>query len=96
MEGVAVAGVIALSLSSCGSDPRTRQLTGAVAGGVAGAAIGSMFGGGSGKAVAIGAGAVLGTIAGCAVTRSEEERVQVSVAPARVSGVPLLKAQCRF
>ena len=41
-------------------------------------------------------GAVLGTIAGWAVTRSDEERVQVSVAPARGSGIPLLKAQCSF
>jgi hypothetical protein len=33
-------------------------------GGVGGAAVGSLIGGGTGQAVAIGAGAVLGTIAG--------------------------------
>jgi len=60
-----LATVSFLALPGCADmTPEQRQLTGQVAGGVTGAAIGSRFGGGSGRVVATGAGAVLGTVVG--------------------------------
>ena len=55
------------TLAACGDTPEMRRTTGAVAGGAAGALLGSTIGSGSGQAVAIGAGAVLGSIAGARV-----------------------------
>ena len=60
-----LATVSFLALPGCADmTPEQRQLSGQVAVGVTGAAIGSRFGGGSGRVVATGAGAVLGTVVG--------------------------------
>jgi outer membrane lipoprotein SlyB len=59
----AIAGIVATS--GCASmTPQEKHLAGQIAGGATGAALGSLIGGGTGRLVAIGAGAVLGTIAG--------------------------------
>ncbi len=65
------AGVVALFMTSC-STPPTKQQVGLVTGGVAGAAIGSLFGGGSGKVVATGIGAVGGALLGSEIGKSME------------------------
>lgn len=61
--------VLLASVTSCSQSYMDRQARGQILGGVAGAAIGSLFGSGTGKAAAIGAGAILGTIAGGSVAR---------------------------
>ncbi len=59
------AGVcLSLALSACSSSPEDKKLRGQVIGGATGAAVGSLFGSGGGQVVAVGAGAVLGTIVG--------------------------------
>lgn len=63
--GFIAALTAATVLAGCaGQTAEQQRLTGQVAGGVAGAAVGSAFGSGSGKVLAVGAGAVLGAIAG--------------------------------
>jgi uncharacterized protein YcfJ len=51
-------------LNGCSNSASDRKLRGQVVGGATGAAVGSLFGSGSGRAMAIGAGAVLGTVVG--------------------------------
>lgn len=58
------AAVLAILGGCANQTAEERRLTGQVAGGVAGAAVGSAFGSGSGRLIAIGAGGVLGAIAG--------------------------------
>ena len=58
-----LAGVLGI-VGCANMTPQEKKLTGQIAGGVTGAAIGSLIGGGTGQAVAIGAGAVLGTVLG--------------------------------
>lgn len=64
LRTLAALGVALATLAACGDTPEMRRTTGGIAGGAAGALLGSTIGGGTGQAVAIGAGAVLGTIAG--------------------------------
>ena len=61
----AVALAIVAALSGCATmTPSERRLAGQITGGVTGAALGSLIGGGTGRIVAVGAGAVVGTILG--------------------------------
>lgn len=62
--------VLFFAVAACSQSYEDRTLRGQVTGGVAGAAIGSLVGSGTGQAVAIGAGAVLGTIAGAKIAGS--------------------------
>lgn len=68
---MAASAALALVLSACTDSPEDRRTRAQVMGGVGGAAVGSLFGSGSGQAVAIGAGAVLGTIAGGKIADGE-------------------------
>ena len=62
-RAIAAAGVLALTvLAGCENIDKTTQ--GQIIGGATGAAVGSLFGSGTGNALAIGAGAVAGTIIG--------------------------------
>jgi len=58
--------VTTLTLGACSSTGSREQnrLAGQVIGGATGAALGSLIGGGSGRAIATGAGIMLGTIIG--------------------------------
>lgn len=53
-----------LLVAGCADRTITKETQGQIVGGVTGAAVGSLFGSGSGNALMIGAGAVVGTIAG--------------------------------
>ncbi len=66
---VAIAATFTLLATSC-STPPTKQQVGLVTGGIAGAAIGSLFGGGSGKVLATGIGAVGGAFIGSEIGKS--------------------------
>ncbi len=57
-------GLSSFGLMACTNSSADKKLRGQVIGGATGAAVGSMFGSGSGKAVAVGAGALLGTVVG--------------------------------
>lgn len=60
------------AMSGCATmTPQERRLTGQITGGATGAALGSLIGGGTGRLVAIGAGAVLGTIAGGEIAKKQ-------------------------
>jgi uncharacterized protein YcfJ len=60
-----VISAVACLLAGCASmTPDEKKVASQVAGGVTGAAVGSLFGGGTGRVVMTGAGAVLGTVVG--------------------------------
>ena len=65
-QSLVVSTALACLLAGCATPmtPEQKKVTSQVAGGVTGAAIGSLFGGGSGRVVMTGAGAVLGTVVG--------------------------------
>jgi uncharacterized protein YcfJ len=68
LRSAGLAALAVATVAACANQTaEERRLTGQVAGGVAGAVVGSQFGGGSGRLVATGAGAVLGAIAGGAI-----------------------------
>lgn len=60
---VVLAAVVVTGCSNM-SPEQQRRTTGQVVGGVTGAALGSLIGGGTGRSIAIGAGAVTGAIVG--------------------------------
>lgn len=62
--GWVAAAIAVLTLASCESVPLERRTQGMILGGATGAAVGSLFGGGSGRVIATGVGAVVGAIAG--------------------------------
>jgi outer membrane lipoprotein SlyB len=64
LSRVAILALCAAGIAACSDSVDDRRLRGQVAGGATGALLGATIGGGSGQAVAIGAGAVLGSIAG--------------------------------
>jgi uncharacterized protein YcfJ len=64
IAAIALVCISVFGITSCSNSAEDKKLRGQVAGGATGAAVGSLFGSGSGKALAVGAGAVLGTIAG--------------------------------
>ena len=64
MGPIAMLTLAMASVSGCSDSPEDQRLRGQIIGGASGAAVGSLIGSGTGQAVAIGAGAVLGTIAG--------------------------------
>ena len=55
--GLATAGLLALGLAGCGSDPGTRAVSGGLIGAGGGAVIGAVAGGHAGTGALIGAGA---------------------------------------
>lgn len=57
-------------LTGCSDSAGDKKLRGQVIGGATGAAVGSLFGKGGGQVVAVGAGAVLGTVVGGKVAES--------------------------
>jgi surface antigen len=61
------------SLSLVGCADMTKQDVGTVTGGVAGGLLGSQFGGGSGKLLAVGAGALAGAFIGGAIGKNMDE-----------------------
>ncbi len=64
---LALAAIAALSvagITGCATTPEGKQMQGQIIGGVTGAAVGSLFGNGNGRAVAVGAGAVMGSVVG--------------------------------
>lgn len=66
-----VALITSLSLAGCAD--MTKQDIGTVTGGVAGGLLGSQFGGGSGKLLAVGAGALAGAFLGGAIGKNMDD-----------------------
>lgn len=73
-------------IASC-STPPTKQQIGLVTGGVAGAAVGSLFGGGSGKVIATGVGAVGGAFIGSEIGKSMDQKSQQNTTVAMNNGL---------
>ena len=63
----------AAGLTACSDSREDKRLRGQVIGGATGAAVGSLFGKGGGQVVAVGAGAVLGTVIGGKVADSNSK-----------------------
>jgi len=66
-----LAFITSISLAGCAD--MTKQDVGTVTGGVAGGLLGSQFGGGSGKLLAVGAGALAGAFIGGAIGKNMDE-----------------------
>ena len=65
LKPLVAAAVVAAVLGGCASNPSNcTNVPGAVIGGVAGGLLGSTVGGGSGRDIAIGAGAATGAVVG--------------------------------
>lgn len=70
---VATLMVLITSLSLVGCADMTKQDVGTLTGGVAGGLLGSQFGGGSGKLLAVGAGALAGAFIGGAIGKNMDD-----------------------
>lgn len=66
-----IAVLMSLSLASC--ENMTKQDVGTLSGGVIGGLVGSQFGGGTGKLLAVGAGALAGAFIGGAIGKNMDE-----------------------
>src|SRR5579872_3700182 len=71
MLTVLIALITSISLVSCAD--MSKQDVGTVTGGVAGGLLGSQFGGGNGKLLAVGAGALAGALIGGAIGKNMDE-----------------------
>lgn len=78
---VAVAAVLALTLSGCESPP-TQQQSGTIVGGVLGGVLGSQVGGGSGRTAATVIGTLIGATIGGNVGRSMDQTDRLKTAQA--------------
>mgnify|MGYP000875724042 CR=1 FL=1 len=73
MKKIASILIITTSISLLGCSDMTKQDVGTLTGGVAGGLLGSQFGGGSGKLLAVGAGALAGAFIGGAIGKNMDE-----------------------